>query len=358
MTEQLPIFFYSARTQASNAGDALINRELLRLLRAKGEIRAISGGMPPAFLHEMELAADEVIGANNIDLFKALFTQALHGGGQLYLVLTPGDIFGGASKDGIARGLVFPILRALGVRIIRIGASIGKFTPLRARTEAWLSRWSYFLGLRDAISIAAANGYGMKHIGPFPDLAFMLDRVARPARPIHTAALCLRDDHSNDADREKLVRSIDSLLAADSALQVVCVVQVERDESFMRRLTERYQASHRTRFVQESRIDALLALYDDVDIVITNRLHSMLMAVSRGALPVALLDHEANRKIVGIMSDAGWTRLIHAPGELLDLATITGSEAGTQTLISDGFSRRRGEGLAAIDAMFSKVGPA
>lgn len=357
MIEQPPVFFYSARTQASNAGDALINRELLRLLRARGEIRAISGGMPPSFLGEMGLAAEEMIGETNADLFKALFRQALRGGRKLYLVLTPGDIFGGASKDGIARGVVFPALRALGVRIIRIGASIGKFTPLRAKTEAWLSRCSYFLGLRDAISIAAAKSYGMKNVGAFPDLAFMLDYFPRRARAVQTVALCLRDDHSDAAGLQSLMASIDSLLAADGDLQVVCVVQVERDASFMRTLTERYP-SHRARFVQESRIDALLSIYDDVDIVVTNRLHSMLMAVSRGALPVALLDPEANRKIVGIMSDAGWTQFIHAPGDSLDLAAIIGREPETQALIGDGFARRRAEGLAVMDEMFSKTGAA
>ena len=101
--------------------------------------------------------------------------------GQVYLILNPGGFQGGLTLFGAARltaiVAAFAVLRVIGVRICRFGASIGPFAPLRARLEACKTWFMYAPTVRDSLSLAYATSIGMRGVRYFPDLAFAMHPV-------------------------------------------------------------------------------------------------------------------------------------------------------------------------------------
>src|SRR5688572_9526835 len=88
-------FFFSPRTNYENAGDALINRELLRILRGYGEIHASRSGAPQRFLDEIRLDPKEIRYETRLGLWAAAFaagTKArIRREQPPFMILAPGD---------------------------------------------------------------------------------------------------------------------------------------------------------------------------------------------------------------------------------------------------------------------------
>lgn len=296
-----PVFLYSAKTQFSNAGDALINRELLKLLRSHGEIQAMSGGAPADFINEVGLQAREVVFAN----VSALLTAALRlrlSGRCVYLVQTPGDMGASAvNTAALLRALAAPLFAAAGIRVIQVGASLGHMTPLQLRLFAWRTRFMHGLGLRDPISLMAAQTAGFQHTAYFPDLAFAYDGIpSGKKRHGGQIALSFRDDFISQDERHRMMEKIRSGLdQLTEKPQLSIVVQVSKDRIFAEIMKEELSDWSPT-IVELSSLSALRDYYSDIDIMISNRLHALLWSGLAGAVPVAVANREVNRKIIGL----------------------------------------------------------
>ncbi|MFQ8431381.1 polysaccharide pyruvyl transferase family protein [Amaricoccus sp. W119] len=332
-------FFYSAKTQYFNAGDALINRELLRLLRARGTVEIARCDAPEEYLSQLALGSGEARHGGRPGLIAAAFGAGLRyrlglDGRRPYLALTPGDPFWGFGAGTILTGLSMVALSIAGVRPIRLGVSFARRDPARLRWEAWMSRWGHALGLRDAASLEITRRAGFARVSYFPDLALTLPvrpRAPRPAEaPLRIAVSCRLDKLGREEASLLRARLADILahLSAAGPVSVAFVSQVRGDGARMNADFEDIAARYKAEVIESIDLDALALVYRDTDLVLSNRLHSLLYAAAQGCLPLGLLSPAHDYKISGLLDTAGladfWESLdARSPG--FDLARL---EAG------------------------------
>lgn len=358
--------YFSARTQFHNAGDALINRELLRHLRAYGVVEVFTRGVPQAFIDSLRLTEREHHrGAAASFILRAAFsgfTRRFGSDRQAYFVLTPGDPITSLDAAALARAFMILCLALSGVRILRLGVSMTRPVRWRMAMEARLSRFIVHTGLRDSLSLKAARAAGLQNIAYFPDLVLTMDPPPERPRSNGEGPLCLglafRDDVLDAAARSALLDTVDRTISSISGrrpIKVLCVAQVATDAAFLEHLRARYAPLHDCELIDEQNPDRLAEVYRGLDIVLTNRLHGFLYSAANGCMPFALLCRERNQKIIGLLNDIGladlWLDLAHfnTPGTV-DLENL---ERARGRLIqafrySDHVARTR------LDAVFSR----
>ncbi|MGA0545272.1 hypothetical protein ACO2Q1_08360 [Brevundimonas sp. VNH65] len=225
------IGFFSLRTQFENVGDALINRELIRLMAGEGPTHVDLSRCPPEFRRTLALQdiPNVRIAANSKELFWKLLLEAWAGRRPFYF-LSPGGYTGdvtGFLKRG-ANLVALAMLRMLGVRLVQVGTS---YDNLSTR-HAWLLRmrskllWAHHV--RDSESLGYGRSLGMNVHGVMPDLAFnIFDQDTGDRAMTGKAAICFRSDQYPDqlAEVEQIVTR--HLIQSFSSL--VIVVQVDRD---------------------------------------------------------------------------------------------------------------------------------
>lgn len=306
------IFVY-LKTQFSNAGDALIIREQVRIFRRFGKIHAARSGVPEAFLQELALSSSEVLPGGWLKLVVRAAMHAAKSQEGSYLLLPPGDPGGGVTIGTLSRCFIFPLLSLLGIRIVRVGFSLGRLSPMRMRLESWISRWCYFQGIRDGLSMADAQRYYFKKIGYFPDLSLYMPHASEMRGPEQTRnpriAISFRgdnlDEQSKKATIDHLFRSIERYRETAT---LVGIVQVERDQDFVARIVDEARArGFRTdsNLLKSINLKKLAESYSKCDLVVTNRLHVFLFGALNGSMPLAILDRVRNRKITGILETLG-----------------------------------------------------
>lgn len=322
------IFYYSASTQFSNAGDALINRELLSLLRLFGEMRIARAGAPDAFLEEIGARPGEVRHEKRSALMLEMIKRAIQGKAseQSYLVLTPGDPPGNISVGDLVRALLFPFLRLLGVRIVKIGASVSRMQSSRLRLEAFLSKFMYYYGLRDQGSIERARSFSFRNTEYCPDLAFNLVPV-QAGESASALGISLRNDNLTEEEWHELrarCKSLVTSLATGTGddPKVAFVAQVERDAAGMRDL-QREWSFPGSDFIQSHSLRDLQDRYRELGIVISNRLHVILLAAASGSTPICLPTGTKNSKITQLLHSVGLAKLVVvSPSEMGDIAEL------------------------------------
>ena len=313
--------FYSARTQYENLGDLVINRELLTMLRPFGRFCIDVRGVPAWYRAAIGVAPVEAETSSwsfSLRLLGAALRRRIGGdAGQVYLILNPGGFQGGLTLFGAARltaiVAAFAVLRVIGVRICRFGASIGPFAPLRARLEACKTWFMYAPTARDSLSLAYATSIGMRGVRYFPDLAFAMHPVIAnttdrelPARYVVFSFREIRAAHRRTA----LLSWLDALCVRlrEAELAVVLVSQVAFDTGFNEALAERYRDQVQARHLGGTLSEAeILGIYRGAACVVSNRLHVLLFAL---VLRVPAFAPDANEKIRGILADSHLDQLL------------------------------------------------
>ena len=143
-------FFFSPRTNYENAGDALINRELLRILRGYGEIHASRSGHRSVFSMKSAWTQRNPLRNTPRPRAAAFAAGIRRGFGEQppFMILAPGDPSGPIDAGLLVRSIFFALLALAGVRLVRLGVSFSRMSPARLRLEAITSRLYYFSGAR------------------------------------------------------------------------------------------------------------------------------------------------------------------------------------------------------------------
>jgi len=248
------------------------------------------------------------------------------GGGQL------DDVWGGAWGQPYALARWAWQAKRAGVPFAFLSVGFGG-------ASSWLSRRflryavenSTYCSVRDQGSRALTKGIGVrKDIGVVPDLAFSLDcdqstTSERPGFDIGVSPMTyLRPGSWPGADRLEYERLVG--LWADIVSSIVsegnrAKLFVSAPEDMVAvndvwdRLSEETRAG--TSIHQAANPDSLLDFYRGVDVVISSRLHGVVLAMVAGR-PVVALSHE--RKVRTVMQDAG------ASASCAELATATVAE--------------------------------
>lgn len=283
--------FSSISAQPDNLGDIVIRRTALHVL-VKDEHPAVlyAGKMPSSYIDAFGLGPSTRIITRAGSYQLLLLSRALQG--KANLLFAPGPAVFVDSPRSVLRGLFFLVMAAL----VRAGGGnvlcLGRAFRGTGRTVRILER-----GLRKLASVYfvrddVSSGVLGRKVEMLPDLAFHEGAVDRtPERK--RVAISLR------YDRQPCIASLKVLTHELKAqgFEPCFVSQVARDDAQHQELSKLLEieavlwlgTSHGE---QLKRVEAT---YAEACLVVSNRLHALLIGAAQGAHPVQWFDGEADK---------------------------------------------------------------
>ena len=365
-----PLIFLDAATQIENLGDDIILRQLLRRLEHRGEVRVDVSRVPEWARQVIGIhpeTADDRPGFSRRLLRTALANRFARGRRPLLLFLKPGHIGGHYGlRYGLARagllGLTL-ICRLLGVTVVRLGFSVNDCQGALLHLERLQSRAQQVYAPRDDVSVDYARRVGIRTNARSADLAYTLGVGGQPGDQRSGVVLSFAgstDGHVQTGYANRLAGFLQDYLShvaevaaagpeagsADAGPGgLTWCAQVVRDARFGDRVLAGRSEVARVGFVKDAvSAERIFRLYGGTDLVLTNRLHSFLFALSQGALAVVVTDPATHGKIVGIVTEMGLPELLIP----LDRLTPEGLSAALADL-----SERRDQLLERVRRYFA-----
>ncbi len=318
--------FFSLKTQFENVGDALINREMVRLASSYGQAHVDLSRCPASFVQTLGFDGAATIYKGFVPLCMSMITRRLKKH-PCYYFLSPGGYVGELSyKDVLTRiinTLVLLLFSLIGIRICLVGVSYERLGPRNIFMQKIRSRLLYRHFLRDKTSIEYAKNNGIKVNGIMPDLAFNiftyeLKEQQVKAIPEHVAFSFRTDQY--EAQKEQVFQTVEALLEMlDQSTNYTLVSQVGRDREGMfelKALIEDKTGSPISFVDGADSIDKCTKAYSACDLVISNRLHSLLIGVSVIGHLVAVTGEGKNKKIEGVLAEIDSEDLRIPAGEM------------------------------------------
>jgi hypothetical protein len=322
--------YFSLDTQFENLGDEVINSLLLREIAQRDALELLVGNAPDWYSANVAQAigrtAHEVKFVRNRKQYMRNFLL-----GSLFppgntMLLSCGDVSPRKPNTQRARMMNF-LSRLPFLNVAQIGAS--RLNVVET-DKLWLqraARRSAKFSMRDAYSVQTLKAAGVDAL-MHPDLAFLLE--FKNAGGGDKALFMFRESDADDAEVAAQLPML-TTKARQLGLTPVFGWQVARDEPYNRRLADLVQADvFALPGNMEERLEPTLECYDHVAMIVSNRLHGLLLAASRGALPVPLLS-DKERKVRGVFEQA----------ELYDFILNAGIEPSLNAeTLSDLFAHR------------------
>ena len=319
-----PLFFYHLNTQFKNTGDLLINQVYIRLLSAKGDVYVEDHGKPDDFVdalltaHVYRLSAFAPTYHTVSQFLLSPEAKQVREENECYFVYVPGDMFRSGLKSTAAHVLALRIpflLRLRGIKILRIGVSMGKLDPLNALTESLASMLYHAYAVRDSTSHALAKRYKFSNLHSIPDLAWAYKGSPLLAGDDVQERMVVLSFRSNtygtihqSAYLSELIGSLRSILEMSDlrAHKIVIAYQVAYDRQAACELAATLSVSFDVKLIDEQLgLEKAYHLYQRATCVISNRLHVLLLAIRANTLAIPYIDPEDNQKIVSIYEDNG-----------------------------------------------------
>ena len=305
------ITFINLDTQYENVGDALINRELLRLVEPHSEQLVVRvGGTPDSFRQNLELEREGVLQVDGLAGFLWRMVLARLRRRPVYWFLMPGGFHGectGFYQLQLWRhNLLIALMRLIGVRVCQIGVSYERLGPNYLRMLRFRQRLAYAHRVRDAESLAYLQANAVPCDGVSPDLSFNLfDHAPTADGPIRTVCFSFRTDQYAGQFDDALRFAQEVRAALGDGVRYRVFAQVERDIAPGKRLAAEFGGTELAFDAAPGDIETCLRYYDGVDLVVTNRMHVLLMGASRCGRFIAGPLGRTNRKIYGLLAFLG-----------------------------------------------------
>lgn len=312
-------FLYNLATQHVNTGDLLINKSLVNLLRKHGQVIVDDRNTPTTFIEQLLAEGDQRLSSiTDQSLFDFIEDKLkIPSEDTYYLVLVPGDISIKGFKAALA-GTWFFIsrlrkLKQMGCRILRLGVSLNTFDLPNILAESLYSRAYHVYGLRDEQSITKANRFYFSNVRYFPDLAW-----AYHPQPVGRARI-IKEKYiliSFRANRYGGVHDSDYFLSIKKQLidvlsqsslhryKIIVSYQVQYDQEAGQELVELLANDFNVEFIDKVlSLEEAIHLYTGADLIISNRLHVLLLGTICKTLSIPFINPLDNKKIAGIYKD-------------------------------------------------------
>lgn len=321
--------FVRVTGQADNIGDSLLRRGLIRGLRPQGDLHLLVRALPTSYVDGLGVQPEDVLYIDESVWLRA--AKKAGRSGQFAFVMNAGEF-------QLNRGYAIQYLRYLPT-ILRARRSGGFAAQLGAGIRTDALRWKPIIQLalrsmdrvewRDAESRDALGLGGVMPDWGFdegsPD-AWLEGAGITRARP--WLSISMRGDRPFPSDQWF---GLLSAFAAQHGLRPRIVVQVASDtkralEIGIRMNTDVLTLQGALHSQQET---AVRSQYQDSSVVVSDRLHALVVGVTEGAIPVALVDG-GSRKIVKHFAAVGATEVvvdsnIVAAGDVLDQLEVSDS---------------------------------
>ncbi len=275
-------------------------------------------------------------------------------GGTIFDVLPPGAILRPNPKVKRVSKPRIPGLSLEGTRI-----SLGR-SVIPDADHSWCQRVDW-IGVRDNASIEALKAAGYRHVTYFPDLAFMV----QPANYVESREYSNRfgfsfraqvpEDNTSEDYENRLAPSVAAFLES-TGTNAVGYHQVEEDAKYVRRICEDFGLVRQEHPVT---LNSYQDFYRELDFVVSNRLHCLLMGALCGALPIALTTSE-HTKIVSLYKTIGWDSLLicaESPEQAPErIAQIQNQASVLRTMVAKTLDEQRELGKQVLKSLVVKKG--
>ncbi|QNL51571.1 polysaccharide pyruvyl transferase family protein [Olivibacter sp. SDN3] len=312
------IYFVPA-SQTENTGDLLINKVAIQLMGKYGQIILEDNNTDRWFIDELRGKQDRLLSeVTHASLDRHLLSKlarSIFSKNKVYLVLAPGHT-SRQGKEGAdrlrKRSTRLLLFKALGLRIVRVGFSIGPFDDVNMQAEAFHSKVYFFYGVRDKESVKMAIEGKFKKPQLFPDLAWSYEppiNVSPPDKDQYIILSFRSNSYGKVHDEryfQPYVERVKAILKSfsDLKLRVIISYQVkyDREASFVlqKALMEDFDVEVIDRKLL---LEEAAGLYNKALFVISNRLHVLLFALQCNTISFPLIDPVDNKKIYHIWKD-------------------------------------------------------
>jgi hypothetical protein len=270
--------------QEDNLGDIEIRKKLLHSIASTGiDIFVLRGDSSDSYVEAFENASNCRWFTSAASLQIALLVRLLSGD-HLHFFIAPGPARFSSKPKAIAKSLVnltnMALARISGGTAHIVGRAY-RGTGVTRLIEITSIKLATSATVRDELSSQNVNGKAKA----LPDLAFFGQPFSGGER--RYLAICVREE--NDIQET----AFGELISAGRALNLVpiFVTQVKRDNPWMKRMANQYKteivewtdASHQE---QRNRVEAV---YRGSRVVVSNRLHGLIMSAMAGAQPLPLV---------------------------------------------------------------------
>ncbi|QSB44732.1 polysaccharide pyruvyl transferase family protein [Tsuneonella flava] len=299
-----PLHLMSLRTQFDNLGDLTINAVLAACISARAPLVCLTDGVPQGYLAEFDALASR-LGASDIryastlaGLYAAVGALCRNG---IAMTLSPGDI--GSGRGWIRRGALAALSRIAPQRstTLQVGASMADPAPADARLFARLLERGQPITVRDPVSLAAFARQGIE-VPIVPDLAFALPCTS--ANGGRDGLIAMRKVNSIPFDSLRIAVRALALQMREAGLEPKLYCQVAQDANLHRRLAAELDLRMINLAGGRPGFDDAMGVYANAGAIVSNRLHSLLLAATAGATPYAFVG-PGERKIAGVFEQAG-----------------------------------------------------
>lgn len=319
-----PRSFFFIETQFDNLGDALINREMIRLMAERSEVTLGVSRVPESFKDMIgrdflaRFTLDETRGRSAFLL--AVARRALRGE-RCFVFLSPGgwigELDGNLNLRSWLHTFLYYLLRLFGARVCQLGVSYEDPGPklrllLRGRSGALYRHF-----VRDEASRAVMQKAGVRIDGLCPDLAFNAFDGAQGKGEGATFSF-RADQYKGQIDdiRAFLAFYFETF---GTEKPVFFVAQVEKDVAANRELAAWVSARTGIPAPMDdvcASVELAQNAYRRTAVIVSNRLHALLLAGSVGNAMIAAPVGQANKKIRALFADSGCADSVFAaPGD-------------------------------------------
>lgn len=277
--------------QYDNIGDIILRRQLLRWLEPLGRLHVFVGNAPEGYAESLELGGDH---HRFYRSFGAWYKSGLRDAvrGKAAYVFKPGEIqitlVG--MKEHVSMVPLQLSLKARSQPVVRVGAGARGFDKLPRLLMKPSLALTDLIAWRDPRT-ASFTGTGEV----MPDLAFG-EGAPRP-RGVEKRDLMIVSMRSDRPLPSDAWFDAVRLAAEERNLEIVSIVQVERDSERSRELTARLGGRHHPwpGGDHESHEEALRKLYRRANVTVSDRLHVLITSLTEGSAPFAPLVDDSDK---------------------------------------------------------------
>lgn len=347
------LFVMTNSAMETNLGDHLIHDTLLNLLAPYGELATLcdpssNDSRAPIWTFHTRL------------LKSALLRSTKHT--HVYLVLPPGQ---GLRKSWSTAPKVvvwltyLGLLKVAGIHILRLGFGIPSSGAISRFCERLIAPLCQIYSVRDQDGLQRAKDWGIRHAVWFPDLSWLSPEAKadsfRPFAERHAVVLCFRGSREGNAPDRTLAAALQDrlgvLLAEAESVgynNFILVHHDAQDRNMTKALADRYGSAFCMRVEENAlQIDDISRIYGEAAIVLSNRLHALLLGLQWGGIGVAVVDAPGQPKIHDQFRELGMVDLIvDIAGPTVETGVIRGA-LKKRELVSEAVTRYRRKSLAA-----------
>lgn len=319
------IFYYDGFTQFANTGDLLINKTLLDIISSKGMIVVNDTKMPVSYKNELLHNVSNVLlfseNLTNLSFSRMMISSLLKNfifkKTEIYILENPGHHISKLIKPGKSHYKDFfkkYVQSMLGCNILKIGVTLGPYSDSMSIFYSRISKLYHSILIRDFKTLELTNQFNFSNVSYIPDLAWAYNHdkfVRTPTVEIPKdkyIVLSFRDAIEGTARNrdyyDQIQNSIEKILKTNLDYTFVFSFQVMYDREVCKDFVALFEAKYNVVFIDSClSISDAMHLYSNSEMVISNRLHVLLLAIKSKTLPVAITNVSQHNKLVSMFYD-------------------------------------------------------